>query len=98
MPQGKSQAQMMADALRLVMEQGGAAGPKATPTQTPQAKGAMPALSPELLAAFVRLHGSGAKMSPWRPEYAALSVDDQAMAMRPRAKNYGKDILLKGGK
>ncbi len=81
---------MVSEALKLVMAQGGET-PVAAATPTPKPS---QVLTPELLRAIVRLHGSGSKVSPWRPEYAALSVDDQAMAMRPRASNYGKDIFL----
>jgi hypothetical protein len=87
----------MASALRILTEQGDAPlkeTPKATPTPSKPK-----VLSPELLSALVRLHGSGAKLSHPRVDTTGMTVDEVALEMRPRAANWGKDIRLapKGG-
>ncbi len=95
MPQGKSRADLVSDALKLVMSQGDPTVESAAPTTMP--KPSPQVLTPELLAALLRLHGSGAKLSTPREPFG--TVDEQALAMRPRSATFGKDILLpKGGR
>jgi hypothetical protein len=97
MPQGKTRADMVAEALKLVMAQG-EQPPVETASAAPMPKPAPQVLTPELLAALVRLHGSGAKLSSVPPNFIG-TTDERALAMRPRSMNHGKDILLpKGGR